>query len=59
MLIVEDEGVGIDSGLAPRSTGFGTRVVSAMAKSLRSAIVDDPAHKGVRATLRAALGRRS
>lgn len=54
-LIVEDDGVGIDPGMAPRGTGLGSRVINAMAQSLHSAIIYDPAHRGVRATLRAAL----
>lgn len=54
-LAVEDDGVGIDPGANPRGTGLGTRVIRAMAQSLHSAIVYDPAHKGVRATLTAAL----
>lgn len=54
-LVVEDDGVGIDPGAAARGTGLGSRVISAMAKSLHSAIVYDPAHKGVRAILRATL----
>lgn len=53
-LVVEDDGVGIDPGAAARGTGLGSRVISAMAKSLHSAIVYDPTHQGVRATLRCA-----
>lgn len=55
-LAVEDDGVGLTPGAAPKGTGLGTRVVRAMAQSLQSAIVYDPGHAGVRATLTAALG---
>lgn len=55
VLIVEDDGIGIDPGATPRGTGLGSRVISAMAKSLRSTVVYDPTHRGVRATLQAAL----
>lgn len=54
-LAVEDDGIGHDPDAVPKGTGLGTRVIRAMAQSLQSAIVYDPAHKGVRATLAAAL----
>lgn len=54
-LAVEDDGVGLSADAAPKGTGLGTRVVRAMAQSLQSAIVYDPGHRGVRATLTAAL----
>lgn len=54
-LIVEDDGVGLTAGAAPRGSGLGSRLVVAMAKSLASNLDYDPAHRGVRATLRAAI----
>ncbi|OYY69967.1 sensor histidine kinase [Sphingomonas sp. 28-63-12] len=54
-LSVEDDGIGITPGAVPSGTGLGTRVVRAMAQSLQSTITYDPAHRGVRATLNAAL----
>ena len=54
-LVVEDDGVGLTAGMAPRGSGLGSRLVVAMAKSLASNLDYDPAHSGVRATLRAAI----
>ena len=54
-LVVEDDGVGLTPGAAPRGSGLGSRLVLAMAKSLASNLDYDPAHSGVRATLRAAI----
>jgi two-component sensor histidine kinase/CheY-like chemotaxis protein len=54
-LIVEDDGIGLTEGMAPRGSGLGSRLVLAMAKSLASNLDYDPAHRGVRATLRAAI----
>ncbi|MBY0521331.1 MAG: response regulator [Sphingomonas sp.] len=54
-LAVEDDGVGLTPGAAPKGTGIGTRVMRAMAQSLQSAIVYEPGYRGVRATLTAAL----
>jgi two-component sensor histidine kinase len=54
-LVVEDDGVGLTAGLAPRGSGLGSRLVLAMAKSLASTLDYDPAHRGVRARLRAAI----
>ena len=55
VLAVEDDGCGIAAGAAARGTGLGTRVIRAMAQSLQSAVEYDPTHRGVRATLRAAV----
>ena len=56
VLTVEDDGCGLSAaGLASapiKGTGLGGRVIGAMASSLRSQIVFDPAHKGVRAQVR-------
>jgi two-component sensor histidine kinase len=50
-LTVEDHGQGMDPSAPPRGTGLGGRLINAMAKTLGSKVVYDPAHKGVRATL--------
>lgn len=55
-LIVEDDGGGMVDGAGPRGTGLGQKLIRAMAQSLRATFAYDPAHAGVRATLRAALG---
>ncbi len=54
VLRVEDDGCGIDSGTSPKGTGLGTKVISAMAKSLQASLSYDTAHQGVRAVLSAA-----
>lgn len=51
LLVVEDDGPGL-GGAEPKGTGLGARLVKAMADSLGSAVVYDPDHAGVRATLR-------
>jgi len=55
ILSVEDDGVGMTAGDAPRGTGLGTKLIRAMAQSLQSAVEYDSRRQGVRATLRAAL----
>ncbi|MEN2786305.1 sensor histidine kinase [Sphingomonas qilianensis] len=55
VLAVEDDGVGMVAGAAPRGTGLGTKLIRAMAQSLQSIVEYDAGHKGVRAVLRAAL----
>lgn len=57
VLTVEDDGCGLPAGLgiagAPvKGTGLGARVISAMAASLKSKVVFDPDHGGVRAQVR-------
>jgi two-component sensor histidine kinase len=51
-LSVEDDGPGLTAGAAARGTGLGGRLIKAMAISLNSQVVYDPAHSGVRASLR-------
>ena len=52
VLTVEDDGCGFSGALAPKGTGLGGKLVKAMAANLRSQVHYDPAHQGVRATLR-------
>jgi two-component sensor histidine kinase len=54
VLTVEDDGPGLVPGAKPTGSGLGGRIISAMAGSLKSTVQYDPAHKGVRATLRIA-----
>ena len=54
-LVVEDDGCGLAPGTSPRGTGLGQKLIRAMAQSLQGEFGYDPAHRGVRATLRAAL----
>ena len=50
LLTVEDDGPGMGDG-APKGTGLGGKIISAMASGLRSAVELDSAHKGVRARM--------
>ena len=52
VLVVEDDGRGMDAGAAPTGTGLGGRIIAAMASSLKSAVMYDRGHAGVRAVLR-------
>jgi two-component sensor histidine kinase/CheY-like chemotaxis protein len=55
VLRVEDDGCGMPADGAIKGTGLGSKLVGAMAATLKAAIAYDTAHSGVRATLRAAL----
>lgn len=50
LLTVEDDGPGMGDG-TPKGTGLGSKIISAMAGGLRSALEFDAAHQGVRARL--------
>ena len=54
LLQVEDDGVGLPADGKVRGTGLGSKLISAMARTLKSSVKYDPAHRGVRATIRAA-----
>jgi two-component sensor histidine kinase len=51
-LTVEDDGAGMPTDGVIHGTGLGARLIKAMASSLNSEVLYDPAHAGVRATLR-------
>lgn len=55
VLAVEDDGVGLGAMPQTQGSGLGSRLIGAMAKSLRGAVEYDSAGHGVRATLRAAI----
>jgi len=54
-LVVEDDGGGMATTIAPTGTGVGTKLIGAMASSLGATVDYDPAHGGVRAVVRAAV----
>ncbi|HEY5301172.1 MAG TPA: response regulator [Acetobacteraceae bacterium] len=51
-LVVEDDGVGSQETETPRGTGLGTRIVTAMATSLRSTVSVNLDHVGTSVSLR-------
>ncbi len=53
-LTVQDDGRGMIAGDDPKGTGLGSKLIGAMAKSLQTTVVFEPAAAGVNATLRAA-----
>jgi len=50
-LTIEDDGVGMPADGAVKGTGLGSKLISAMAATLKSTVEYDPVHKGARATL--------
>jgi two-component sensor histidine kinase len=54
VLEVEDDGCGLPADGAVKGTGLGSKLVGAMAKTLKSAVTYDAGYSGVRATLVAA-----
>ena len=50
-LVVEDDGAGFAADAAPKGTGLGRKVISAMARSLGAELAYDPEHQGARAVL--------
>ncbi|MBS0478546.1 MAG: response regulator [Proteobacteria bacterium] len=55
LLAVEDDGAGFGSVPRTQGSGLGSRLVGAMAKSLKGAVEYDSSTNGLRATLRAAI----
>ena len=55
LLRVEDDGCGLPADGSIKGTGVGTKLIAAMAKSLKSAVEIDGTGGGVRATLKAAI----
>ncbi|MBN8809068.1 MAG: response regulator [Sphingomonas sp.] len=55
VLAVEDDGVGLGAVPRTQGSGLGSRLIGAMAKSLRGAVEYDSGGQGVRATLRAGI----
>ncbi len=51
VLSVEDDGIGHDITMSPRSTGLGRSIVGAMANRLGADVVYDPAHSGTRVVI--------
>lgn len=54
-LEVEDDGCGLSGEVSPNGSGLGTKLVTAMAKSLAGVLDYDRAHRGCRAVLVAAF----
>jgi two-component sensor histidine kinase len=54
-LRVEDDGEGFEAGVPAKGTGLGTKLLTAMASSLKSSIVYAPDHKGTRAVVTFAI----
>ena len=50
-LVVEDDGAGFDPANPARGSGLGTKILTAMAASLKSELTYDPAYRGTRAIL--------
>jgi len=54
VLQVQDDGVGLPADGSVKGTGLGSKLIGAMASTLKSSVKYDPGHRGVSATLRAA-----
>jgi two-component sensor histidine kinase len=52
VLVIADDGVGLNAKTDPRSTGMGQRIVAAMASKLSATVERDPSHHGTRIVLR-------
>jgi two-component sensor histidine kinase len=52
MLSISDDGIGLNGGTDPRSTGMGQRIVRAMASKLSASVERDETHAGTRIVLR-------
>lgn len=50
-VVVEDDGAGFDHSGPAKGTGLGTKILTAMAASLKSELAYDPAFRGTRASL--------
>ena len=55
VLVVEDDGRGLEAGTGVKGTGLGAKLIRAMAASLDSEVVYDGGRGGVRASLRLGL----
>jgi two-component sensor histidine kinase len=53
VLQVEDDGCGLPADGSIKGTGLGSKLVGAMAKTLKAVVAYDPTHAGVRATVTA------
>jgi len=53
LLEVQDDGVGLPVDGKVKGTGLGSKLISAMASTLKTSVKYDPGHRGVSATLRA------
>jgi len=54
-LVVEDDGRGMAAEQLPQGTGLGSKLITAMARSLSTTVLYDSTHSGVRASLQAAI----
>ena len=52
VVVIADDGVGLNAKADPRSTGMGQRIVSAMATKLEASVERDSAHAGTKIVLR-------
>ncbi|WP_158746768.1 sensor histidine kinase [Acidisphaera sp. L21] len=54
-LVVEDDGVGYESGAAPKGSGLGTMIVNAMARTVQATVAVDPKYEGTRVVVSLAM----